>query len=274
MKGYFLISLFIITGLPAFSQKGYELGLLGGISFYAGDINPNYSLKTPGPSLGIIARRNFNTRTSIRLDVSAGRLIGRDNLSENPFQRARNLSFRTDFIDGSLDLEINFFNYVHGSRNQYFTPYVFGGLAFVYYNPSAELNGSRYNLRELGTEGQAVGDEYAHISPALSYGMGFKMDFNYEWSLNIELSGRQMFSDYLDDVSTTYPDMNELATRRGEIAPLLSDRSAELGIEPIGAVGRQRGISGNKDSYYSLRIGIVYYIGFLQCPAISRPTAH
>jgi hypothetical protein len=96
------------------------------------------------------------------------------------------------------------------------------------------------------------------------------MDFNYEWSLNIEFSGRQMFSDYLDDVSTVYPDRFTLENQRGEIAVLLSDRSAELGIEPIGQPGRQRGVSGDNDSYYSLRVGLVYYIGLLQCPAISR----
>ncbi len=270
MKGYFLFTFFIISCIPVFSQKGYELGVLGGVSFYVGDINPNYSIKTPGPSLMVLGRYNFNTRTSIRLDVAAGRLIGKDKLSENPFQQARNLSFRTDYLDSSLDLEFNFFNYVHGSRDQYFTPYVFGGIAFTYYNPRAKLDDTWYNLRQFGTEGQAVGDEYARIIPALSYGMGFKIDINYEWSFNVEMSARQMFTDYIDDVSTTYPDMNELASTRGEIAPLLSDRSGELGIEPIGTEGRQRGVSGDNDSYYSFRLGVVYYIGLLQCPAISK----
>jgi len=272
MKGFILLAFLSISCFQVFGQKGYELGALAGVSVYVGDINPTYSLKTPGPSLAVIGRYNFNTRTSIRMDIAAGRLVGKDQLSENPFQKARNLSFRTDYIDSSIDLEFNFFPYVHGSRNQYFTPYIFGGLAFVYYNPKAKLDGTWYGLRDMGTEGQAIGDEYAQISPALSYGIGVKMDFNYEWSLNVELSARQMFSDYIDDVSTTYPDMNELAARRGDIAPLLSDRSGELGIEPIGAEGRQRGVSGDKDSYYSLRVGIVYYIGLLQCPAISRPS--
>ena len=205
--------------------------------------------------------------------MAAGRLLGRDSISENPFQKARNLSFRTDYVDASLDLEFNFFPYIHGSRNQNFTPYVFGGLGFTYYSPHAQLNDRWYALRPLGTEGQGVGDEYARIGPALSYGIGLKMDFNYEWSFNAEMSARQMFSDYIDDVSTTYPNMQQLASTRGEIAPLLSDRSGELGIEPIGTPGRQRGVSGDKDSYYSFRIGIVYYIGLLQCPAISKPTA-
>ena len=44
--------------------------------------------------------------------------------------------------------------------------------------------------------------------------MGLKYDLNYEWSLNVELSVRQPGTDYLDDVSTVYPDMFELADRR------------------------------------------------------------
>ena len=113
---------------------------------------------------------NFNTRTSIRADVGIGRLYGRDDISENNFQQARNLSFRTDFIDASLDFEFNFFSLVHGSRDKYFTPYVFGGLAFTYYNPKAELNDTWYALRELGTEGQNIGSEYARITAGLTYG--------------------------------------------------------------------------------------------------------
>src|SRR5687768_13138019 len=172
MKGYLLLPLMMISCFSLYSQKGYELGLLGGVSFYVGDINPSYSIKSPGPSLAVLGRYNFNNRTSIRMDMAAGRLLGRDSLSENPFQKARNLSFRTDFVDASLDLEFNFFPYIHGSRNQNFTPYVFGGLGFTYYSPHAQLNDRWYALRPLGTEGQSVGDEYAHIGPALSYGIG------------------------------------------------------------------------------------------------------
>jgi hypothetical protein len=271
MKGLLILCFFVIALLPGYSQKGYEIGIMAGVSYYTGDINPNYSLKTPGPALGFVSRYDFNTRTAIRFDLGAGWLVGKDKLSENSFQKARNLSFKTDYITTSLDFEFNFFNYVHGSRNQYFTPYIVGGLALTYFNPRAKLDDTWYGLRDLGTEGQGVGDEYSLISPSLSYGFGLKMDFNYEWSFNVELSARPSVSDYLDDVSTTYPNMNQLAARRGDIAVRLSDRSPELGIEPIGAQGRQRGVSGDKDSYYMLRVGIVYYIGFLQCPDISKP---
>ncbi len=270
MKGYIILCFLVIAQLQVYSQKGYELGALAGVSYYVGDINPNYSLKSPGASICFLSRYNFNTRTSIRFDLGAGQLLGNDKYSENSFQKSRNLSFKTDYVDASFDFEFNFFNYVHGSRNQYFTPYIFAGLAMIYYNPRAKLDGNWYGLRDLGTEGQALGDEYSLVAPSMSYGMGFKMDFNYEWSFNIELSGRQCGTDYLDDVSKTYPDMNALAARRGDTAVRLSDRSGELGIEPIGTPGRQRGVSKDNDQYYSLRAGIVYYIGFLQCPKICR----
>ncbi len=271
MKGRFLLFILLIFSVSAHSQKGYELGALAGVSNYIGDINTDFSLKTPGPSLGLIGRYNFNSRTSLRLDIGAGRLIGKDQHSENPFQQARNLSFRTDYVDASIGFEFNFFHLIHGSRDKYYTPYIFGGLVLAYYNPKARLDGAWHALRPLGTEGQRVGSEYSLIAGGLGYGIGFKMDFNYEWSFNAELSVRQLGTDYLDDVSTVYPNMAELRSRHGDIAVRLSDRSVELGIDPIGEPGRQRGNSEDNDTYYSLRVGVAYYIGLLQCPAISRP---
>ncbi len=271
MKGHVLLLFLLTFSLQVFSQKGYELGGFIGVSNYVGDINPDFSLKTPGPSLAAIARYNFNTRTSLRLDLGAGRLAGKDALSENTFQQARNLSFRTDYVDASFGFEFNFFTLHHGSRDQYFTPYIFGGLALAYYNPKANIDDHWYALRYLGTEGQQVGKEYAQIAAGTAYGFGIKLDVNDVWSFNAELAVRQLGTDYLDDVSTVYPNMNELAARRGDLAVRLSDRSGELGADPpIGAPGRQRGNSKDNDLYYTFRVGMVYYIGFVQCPRICK----
>jgi len=269
MKGHVLLLFLLTFSLPVFSQKGYELGGFIGISNYIGDINPDFSLKTPSPSITAIGRYNFNTRTSLRLDVSAGRLAGRDSISENSFQKSRNLSFRTDYVDAAFGFEFNFFPLVHGSRDKYFTPYIFAGLVLAYYNPKANIDDEWHALRNLGTEGQRSGGEYAQIAGGTAYGFGIKMDINDVWSFNAELAIRQLGTDYLDDVSTVYPDMNELLARRGELAVRLSDRSVELGIDPpIGAPGRQRGNNVDNDAYYSFRVGVVYYIGFVQCPKI------
>ena len=36
------------------------------------------------------------------------------------------------------------------------------------------------------------------------------MSFSYEWSFEFEISARKLFTDYLDDVSTAYPDIDDL----------------------------------------------------------------
>ncbi len=266
-----LLSGLLLGPVSGLAQRGYELGVWLGGTHYFGDLNTSYALNRPGPAGGVVGRYNFNDRISIKLGAGYGILQARDSDSDNPFQQARNLSFRTGIIDASLQFEFNFFRYIHGSRDAYFTPYLLLGAGVCYFNPKAQLDGSWIALQPLGTEGQPVGGEYTLVQPALAYGLGFKIDLSYEWSLNFEISGRALFSDYLDDVSTTYPNMLELQNLRGPVAVRLSDRSAEVAPEPIGEPGRQRGSSNDNDSYGFLSVSLVYYFGSVLCPAISKP---
>lgn len=253
------------------AQRGYEVGGWIGGAHYFGDLNDNFGLSRPGIAAGFIGRYNFNTRLSIRLSGNYARVSAYDSDNDNEFQQARNLSFRSDLLEGIAQFEFNFLPLVHGSRDEFFTPYLFAGLGITYFNPKAELDGTWYDLQPLGTEGQPIGGEYNKVSMGLVFGLGVKVDLNRQWSLNFELSGRSLFTDYLDDVSTEYPNAVELQALRGDLAARLSDRSLEVRDEAIGEAGRQRGTSSTNDGYAFLSIGIVYYIGTLDCPPISRP---
>lgn len=257
----------IITVTTGRAQKGYEVGGWLGLSSYHGDLNPDINIGFPGFSAGIVGRYNFNTRVCFKTSLNYGFVRASDADSDNNFNRNRNLSFQSHLIDIAPVFEFNFLEYVHGSRTKYFTPYLLGGLNLFYFNPTAELEGDRFSLRGLGTEGQPVGKEYSPVSGGLVLGVGFKWDINYDYSINIELSTRLLFTDYLDDVSTVFPDKATLLARRGETAVALSDRSL---IEGLGAVNRQRGDSTNNDSYTFVGIGIVKYFGWIDCPEISR----
>ncbi len=253
------------------AQRGPEIGVVLGVSNYFGDLNTNYSLQRLGVAGGVVGRYNFNTRLSVKLAGTYGRLKAMDSDSENTFQRTRNLSFRTGVADASLQLEFNFFPFIHGSDQSYYTPYIFLGAGVYRANPKAKLDDTWIPLQPLGTEGQPIGGEYSLANPALTYGFGFKTDINSVWSLNVELSGRSLFSDYIDDVSTTYPNLLQLQNLRGSQAALLSDRSGEVVAEPIGEPGRQRGNSKNNDAFAFMTVGLVYYLGSLECPSIGRP---
>jgi hypothetical protein len=128
-------------------------------------------------------------------------------------------------------------------------------------------------LRPLGTEGQFRREEYYTIQLGLEYGVGFKLDLSYEWSLNFELSARHLYTDYLDDVSGIYADPDQIRSLRGDIAVSLADRSIKIdGVNDsqLGVPGTQRGNSNNNDTYVFLKVGLVRYFGSLPCPTISK----
>jgi len=258
---------FILGSLNA--QKGWEAGVLGGVAYYFGDLNTNYYLGLPNAAGSVLARYNFNERLCFKMAAAYGHIEGDDALSKNIFERSRNLSFRSPILDGSANVEFNFLPYFHGSRTEFFTPYVFAGISVFSFNPMAYYQNKWVELRPLGTEGQFKGEEYYAVQPAFSFGGGFKMDINSEWSINIEIAARNASTDYLDDVSTVYPDMRDLARQRGNIAVALSDRSIELPPVPgsqIGEEGSQRGNGKENDRYLFLQAGIVRYFGSLRCP--------
>ncbi len=267
-KVSFLLILLSFTSLLA-AQRGWEAGFWGGTAFYFGDLNTSYNLSTPSFAGGVIGRFNFNNRLSLKFSANAGQVRGDDAVSKNTFERARNLSFRSNIFEGATQLEFNFLPYTHGSYDEFYTPYVFAGFNMFHYNPQAEYQNNWVNLRELGTEGQFKGEEYYSISGGLLYGMGIKLDLSYEWSINVEVGARTLFTDYIDDVSGTYADKEELLGTRGELAVALSDRSILLpGVNDgqIGEFGTQRGGSSLNDTYMMVGLGIVYYFGDLKCP--------
>lgn len=269
VKKILLLLFFAGTAWMASAQRGWEAGFWLGASHYFGDLNTSLDLGMPGFAGGVLARFNFNERVCFKLSGNYGTVSGDDARSKNIFERARNLSFESPIVDGTAQLEFNFLPYRHGSKDEFFTPYLLGGFNVFYFNPKAELDGQIYELRPLGTEGQFKGKEYYGVSAGLAYGFGFKVDLSYEWSVNIELSGRRLFTDYLDDVSTVYPDKTDLQRQHGDIAVALSDRSLIIpGVNEgqLGEEGRQRGDSTNKDSYFFLGVGLVYYFGDLKCP--------
>ncbi len=268
-KQALLLVIFALPLLLGAQQRGWEGGGWIGASYYFGDLNTNYDLSMPGLAGGVIGRFNFNNRLAFKFGGNIGTIMGNDAVSKNPFERARNLSFKSAIVEGLAQLEFNFLPYTHGSSDEFFTPYLFAGLNVFHFNPKTELNGEWIELRPLGTEGQFKGEEYYAVNAGLVYGGGFKIDLSYEWSINIEISARALFTDYLDDVSGFYANQDQLRRSRGELAATLADRSIIIpGVNegPLGQSGRQRGSNSSNDSYVMIGVGIVYYFGDLKCP--------
>lgn len=250
--------------MSATAQQGWEAGGMLGITHYRGDINTSSFLNKPGVSISALARYNFNNRISLKFAGTYGRIGADDADSTNEFEQTRNLSFRSDIFDGTAQLEFNFLPYIHGSKEEFFSPYLFLGFSVFKFEPQAFYDDRWIDLRPLGTEGQFKGEEYFSTAGALVFGGGFKWSLTYEWSINIEVSAHRLFMDYLDDVSTEYPDLEDLEALRGDLAVTLSDRS----LDQIGDLGRQRGDAQNNDMFTFANVGVLYYFGDIRCPTI------
>ncbi len=267
-----LFLILISFGISTISnaQKGWEAGGWLGVSHYFGDLNTNYRISDLGPALGAFGRYNFNNRVALRLGATYARVAADDKDSDNSFEQARNLHFRSNIFDLNSQFEFNFLPYNHGSRDEFFTPYLFAGFNVYNFNPQALFNDEWIDLQPLGTEGQFRGEEYYSTQGGIAYGGGFKISLSYEWAIEFELSARHLFNDFLDDVSGVYPDFDDLESLRGETSVLLSDRSVELVPDelesPIGEAGRQRGNSNDNDRYATFGVSVVYYFGGIVCP--------
>ena len=86
---------------------------------------------------------------------------------------------------------------------------------------------------------------------------------NENWSINAEVSSRRTFTDYIDDVSTTYRANGDLT---GAFAEEVSDRSEER----FGIPGKQRGTSKDVDRFNFYGIAITYTIQDIKCPKILK----
>lgn len=199
------ITLIIILGLASFglnAQKSMEVGLFGGGSYYLGDLNPAFHFRMTNPAYGIVARLNLDSRWTVRLTAYRGDVEGDDNIAEAVANRE--LKFESQITDISAVIELNFFNYITGSTRNFLAPYIFGGIGFFMFEPEAD----GISLQGLGTEGQNIGFDgrspYQTMALTIPFGIGFKYSLNKRLGFAFEWGLRKTFTDYLDDVSTTY----------------------------------------------------------------------
>ena len=103
-------------------------------------------------------------------------------------------------------------------------------------------------------------------------GFGVKLALNEDVNLGFEVLYRFTTTDYLDDVSTTYAGAAAFPNQpngQPSAAYLLQDRSYVYGT-PIGIAGRQRGYSGQKDSYATASLTLSFNLSTYRCPPVPK----
>lgn len=243
------IIFFIVSNTNANAQyePNQEFGILGGTGYYIGDLN-NTHFNNIRASGGITFRKNFDRRFSFKSSALYTNVYADDANSSDDINKNRNLHFKSDVIELSGQVEFNFLPYETGNALYPFTPFVFTGVSLFNFNPRAEASdGQWYALQELGTEGQGTTafpnrKKYALTQLSIPFGGGFKIGVSDDVNIIIEYGLRKTFTDYLDDVSTTYAG---LPSEFDNVTIELSDRS----LDGPQQAGIARGDETNKDWY-------------------------
>lgn len=160
------------------AQRNANFGVIGGISYYMGDINPSRHFYNPSYAIGAIYRINLNTRYAIRLNGYYTTLSGSDNDFDwlNPDRPFQPVTFSTSLFDMNLQGEFNFLPFTPNVGKFNYTPYVSLGLGFT----------------------MALSNTDASHHMTFPFGLGLKMNLSKRISTGIEWSFRKTFTDLVD----------------------------------------------------------------------------
>jgi hypothetical protein len=266
--------IFITTGTSNF------LGDLGGTDAEGKDYSPaDLNLSQTRSAIGVGARYKLERSVNVAAKFSYLSVKGDDALTNEKFRNNRNLNFKSNIFELSARIEGGYQstkrggnrygimkNYGH-TRNLTHNIYGFIGVGAFYFNPKGRyINGKYIPLRPLHTEGQGLPGgpkQYSKFSVSVPVGAYYKLTVNKIWSFGIEFCYRKTFTDYIDDVSTTYYDKTILMEHYGSVSVQMSDPSKKLpgleGATSPDASGRQaqRG-DRQKDTFMSLELTASY----------------
>lgn len=285
MKKFSCIVVAILFSSIAFCQYSWDVGLMLGAANYLGEMGGkekdrrdfilDLKLSQTRSAVSGFVRYKFSPDVYVRGTLGWYRISGADNLSTNPGRRGRNLSFRNDIYEASVVGQYMFYDVADlGRTYRYrndFKAYIFTGVTGFYHNPKANYGGAWVALEPLHTEGQGIVSgapkPYSKFQIAVPAGVGFFFTIDKRYRIGWEFNWKTTFTDYLDDVSTVYPDPSALGN---PLAAALSNRNPELGdydpetsgiADPENYVpGSKRGDPTHNDSYLSTTINASYVL--------------
>ena len=262
-----IVACLFFISCTAFGQKAHnrngwgrsEIGVLGGVSYYIGDLNQKH-FNHSNLAGQLFYRYNINSRVAYRFNFTYGFIEGYDSESNRDLKNNRNLSFESDLYEGATGIEFTYFPFEIGHKRYRGTAYLLAEIGLTKINPKTEYNGEMVELQPLGTEGQGTSandrGKYSKLQLNVPLAVGFRVSISKNIALNGEYGIRFMFSDYLDDVHNyRYADPAVILAENGPMAAALSNRSLN------GSRFGQRGNPTSRDWYTFVGLGLSVRLG-------------
>jgi hypothetical protein len=252
------------------------LGDLGGHFGRGTTFLKDYNMSTTKLSVGLYASAHPSEFLAFRVALTIGSLDGNDALikpkgGDETARFNRNLDFRSPLYEGYIAAEIyptvlledDDPSDVQGRLR----PYGLIGVGVFHFNPQGSYTDPNtgltnwVDLRPLHTEGEGFPEypnrkEYSLTQINIPMGVGVKYYFSQNVNLSFEIVHRKTFTDYIDDVSTTYIDpslfFKYLSPSQAAIAANIYNKSPLRNTPGSGyQVGDKRGDPTQKDAYFT-----------------------
>jgi Domain of unknown function (DUF6089) len=243
---------FFLILLPFFSfAQNLHLSFRFGLANYQGDLQQRSFTFNQARIVGSLgAKYDLSEHFIARTHLSLGNLRAADSKNKSATLKERGLSFESKLFEWELGGQYNIFSL----NDKWWTPYVFASAAMFRIRPTAvDPVGNRVFLQNLDTEGQGFAPgrkDYKSTQFAIPFGIGGEYALTEDIRVGLELGYRKTFTDYIDDVSTTYADPLLLLANRGPQSVAM----AQGGAASYPLVGLPRGNPKNKDAYYFVQL--------------------
>ncbi|MDX2195470.1 MAG: hypothetical protein NW207_03545 [Cytophagales bacterium] len=228
-------------------QNRYHYSLilgLGSASYY-GQINSNrLAFQSLNYKISLALVYRFNNFASAGISITHFRISASDAVSGSieSGRKQRNLSFATPAFElgfvGSIDLLAqNWGKAIDYPELRGVFPYAIGGAGFLYFEPTAELQGQSYNLRTtITTMEKELGNGYGPLTFYFTGGLGARVKALRFFCFGIDLTYTYTLSDNLDDLAynTHYPTKNKDSTFMFTTDGKLADRGWEVTEVQVG----------------------------------------
>ncbi len=237
----------------------YNLELGAGLATYEGDLTQKSTFfGQPGFAFTLGSDYNFSEWVQLNLGFSFMRLRADDKKNSDTLLTARNLNFTSNVWDINATVQINLPSFGK------FTPYVDGGIGLFHFNPTTiDRYGNKQMLHKMETEGQGLMDanrpHYLLTEVQLPFGAGVQYSLSKTMALKFDVLFRKTFTDYIDDVSTTYAEASVI-DKKFPLIKQLAFRGDEIKPGAPYPSGARRGNPDKKDFYYTGQVKLVYQL--------------
>lgn len=278
--------------LPSYSQYGessayWEIGATLGPSNFLGDLGGTQGKGTTflkdnnfpmtklafGVYVGYAPKQWLNFRMALNFGSLEGDdaiIKGKGGLEEA--RKIRNSNFRSKLTEAMLLAEVYPTVIIENDPEDVWLklrPYGMIGVGVFKFNPQGQHpgNGQWVDLKPLRTEGQGLipgREEYKLTQLNIPMGFGARYYLSETFHVSLEVLHRKTFTDYIDDVSTTYVDesvfYNNMPLAQAQLAATMANKSGYNTPTRFKA-GDKRGTPTNNDAYYSFNLKFGFRLG-------------